>query len=103
MPPMEATMGINTASATTFSIVPWNMLIVDAAMKAVMRFMPSQTALRGAALRRILAKPLSQRNRRDAWHRLSAWLGFRSAHVLVLGFLLNLTVALATLRALGML
>ena len=48
MPPMEATMGISTASATTFSMVPWNRLMTPAAMKAVIRLMPSHMARRGA-------------------------------------------------------
>ena len=48
MPPMDATMGMSTASATTFSIVPWNRLMTPEAMKAVSRLMPSQTARRGA-------------------------------------------------------
>lgn len=53
-------------------------------------------AILAPAVRRILPKRLDWRSR------LGAWLGFGSTHVLVLGFLVNLTVALATLRALGM-
>lgn len=59
-------------------------------------------AMLAPVVRRVLPTSFGGRARRAPWHRLSAWLGFQSAHVLVLGFLVNLTVALATLRALGM-
>ena len=46
MPPMLATMGISTASATICSSVPWKRPITHAARKAVSRLMPSHTARR---------------------------------------------------------
>ena len=48
MPPMLATIGISTASATTFSIVASNRPTTFAARNAVARLMPSQTARRRA-------------------------------------------------------
>ena len=47
-PPMLATMGINMASATTFSIVASKILMTEEARMAVIRLTPSQTARRGA-------------------------------------------------------
>ena len=49
MPPMLATMGISTASATTFSSVSWNRPTTQEARKAVARLTPSHTARRRAA------------------------------------------------------
>ena len=51
MPPMLATMGISTASATTRSSVVWNRPITHAARKAVTRLMPSHTARRRELVR----------------------------------------------------
>ena len=44
-PPMLATMGMRTASATTFSMVSVKRSITEAAMNAVSRLAPSHTAL----------------------------------------------------------
>ncbi len=51
MPPMLATTGIRTASATTFSIVASNRPTTHEASSAVNRLMPSQSARRRALLR----------------------------------------------------
>ena len=48
MPPILATMGISTASATTFSSVPSYRPMTQEARNAVARLMPSQTARRRA-------------------------------------------------------
>ena len=51
IPPMLATTGINTASATICSSAPWNCPITDAARKAVIRLQPSQTERRRVLVR----------------------------------------------------